>query len=222
MIDLAVENRKIELRGYSDDATLAELRDSVESFRKQDGLITAGCAGCGLCCYYETLPILGYDLHDLRVALEVSEEELFAGYVDLPKPPDLDERRESIVDMMRQHDLDRVTASLLYEYNTAEPVRCAKAADNGCVFLDAGLCSIYESRAYTCALYVCNMADRFSVLQEQIVRLGVWHSYYVLGWIPAEEIEYNPFLKYTSYDDALLADFDIDLEPALEKLFFYF
>ncbi len=222
MIYLAVENGKIELKGYSDDATLAELRDSVETFRKQDGLITAGCAGCGLCCYYHTLPILGYDIHDLRTALDVTEEELFSRYVDLPDRPDIEERRAAIADMMRQHDLDRVTASLLYEYNTAEPVRFAKAEDKGCVFLDAGLCSIYESRAYTCALYVCNMAERFSIIQEQIVRLGVWHSYYVLGWIPAEEIDYNPFLKYSAYDEARLGDFDIDLEPALEKLFFYF
>ena len=123
---------------------------------------------------------------------------------------------------MRDHGFDRTTASLLFEYNQAEPVKLRKGPDGACMFLKDNLCSIYDARLYTCGLYVCNMADSLSVLQEQIVRQGIWHSYYVLGWIDAGAIGHNPFLGAAGYEEVKIKDFDFDLTDAMEKLFFYF
>ena len=66
------------------------------------------------------------------------------------------------------------------------------------------------------------MADKLSVLQEQIVRQGIWHSYVELRWIEAESIAHNPFLEASGYGEVMISDFDVDLSEALERLFFYF
>ncbi|MBT3275206.1 MAG: hypothetical protein HN368_18775, partial [Spirochaetales bacterium] len=120
---------------------------------------------------------------------------------------------------------DKTTAALLYEYNQAEPITLRKGTSGtgaSCMFLEDKLCSIYQARLYTCGLYICTMADKLSILQEQIVRQGIWHSYFQLGWVAESEIGHNPFLKGGSYSRILLSAFDFDLTSALEKLFFYF
>jgi len=222
MIELEVRDRTIEIVSYSEDATLEDLRSGIDVFRDQTGLKTANCAGCGECCFYETLPVLGYDLAAVRGFLGVDDEELFTRFLELPERPSAEQRDKSINEMMRNHGFDRKTASLLYEYNQAEPVKLRKSDAGSCMFLENNLCTIYHARLYTCGLYVCNMADRLSVLQEQIVRQGIWHSYHLLGWIEADVIEHNPYLGAGGYGEVLLKDFDFDLSDALEQLFFYF
>ena len=114
-----------------------------------------------------------------------------------------------------------MTATLLYEFNVAEPITYRKNF-GACVFLLNGFCTNYEGRAYTCSLYVCNMGERLSALQERIVRQGIWHSYAVAGLIQVEEIQHNPFVGHESYDTVPIRGFDVDLSDALESLFFYF
>lgn len=222
MIELEVQGRTIEIISYSEDATLEELRSKVDTFRVQPGLKTAGCAGCGECCFYENLPVLGYDLQAIKEFLNVEDADLFERYLNAPEKPSQSERGKSIEEMMRDHGFDRTTASYLYEYNQAEPVTLRKSAAGSCMFLEDNLCTIYQARLYTCGLYICNMAEKLSVLQEQIVRQGVWHSYAVLGWIQPDAISHNPFLGSEGYGDVLIRDFDVDLTDAIEKLFFYF
>lgn len=217
MIELVVEDRKLELSSFDESATLAELRDEVGRRRVSPGLVTRFCAGCGRCCYLEHLPLLGLDLLDMRRRRQVD----LSPWVQYPVPPDRELRRRGIDEITRQHDIDQVTAALLDEYNTGEPISYKKRL-GGCIFLENGLCTNYDGRAFTCGLYVCNMGDRLSSLQEQIVRQGIWHSYYVEGWIEESEIAHNPFLGHSGYETVPLASFEVDLQDALESLFFYF
>lgn len=219
MVDIGIENNRVELRSYDSEATLADLRNAVERARYDSRLVTYHCAGCGRCCYTGHLPLFGLDLVDMRSRRSTND---LTPWIEFPEPPDLDERRRGIDELARQHRLDIQTAILLYEFNVAEPITYRKGANGGCVFLQNGFCSNYEGRAYTCGLYVCNMGERLSVLQESIVRQGVWHSYFVEGWISEKEIKHNPFLGHTDYDTILLSGFDIDLSDALQSLFFYF
>ncbi len=106
-----------------------------------------------------------------------------------------------------------------------ENIEQAEPAENApqvCCFLHENLCSRYKIRPYSCALYLCNMGQRLSYLQEMIIRQGTWHAYYKLGWIDVEDISHNPFLKADSYDKLAIADFDFNFENTLEQLFFYF
>ena len=222
MIRLAVEDNTIEMLEYSESSSLSELRQCVEETREHEGLKTADCAGCGQCCFYENLPILGYDISPLAENLGVTVKQLFEKWVSKPEPPNIDERRIAIRDLERQQKVSSQVAALLYEYNQAEPIRFAKSEAGSCVLLNDNLCTIYTIRPYTCALYVCNMGEKLSVLQEQIVRQGVWHSYFLMEWVPEQDISHNPFLRHNSYDDLLISEFDFDLESALESLFFYF
>lgn len=196
-----------------------DLLRAVEVARADKSLITSYCAACGRCCRYEHLPVFGLDILETKNRLG---EEVWRNYVTLPEQPSPAERREAILEFVQNHDLDHATATLLYEYNVAEPVSYAKSSDGGCVYLTNGLCSNYPDRAFTCALYACTTGERLSNLQELIVRQGVWHSYYVLGWIEAEDIEHNPFLSAETYESVRIADFDVDLSAALETLFFFF
>jgi Fe-S-cluster containining protein len=222
VIRLAVEDGAIEMLEYSEDASLSELRICVEETREQEGLKTADCAGCGECCFYENLPILGYDIGPLAENLDLTIEQLFDKWVTRPDPPDIDERRNAIRDLERQQKVSSEVAALLYEYNQAEPIRFAKSEAGSCLFLKDNLCTIYNIRPYTCALYVCNMGEKLSILQEQIVRQGVWHSYFLMDWVSKKDISHNPFLRHNSYDELLISEFEFDLESALENLFFYF
>ena len=143
-------------------------------------------------------------------------------HLTAPTPPSLEARKRGIRDLTRMNGLSSREAAILYEFNQAEPITPKKRTDGGCTFLDTRLCGIYEDRPFLCMLYVCNMADKLSILHELIVRQGVWHSYAVLGWIPEIEISHNPFVGKPSYDKVLLADFDVNLEKAMEDLFFFF
>ena len=222
MIDLEVQGETIEIVSYSEEASLEELKTLVDAFRVREGLKTAYCQGCGGCCSDENLPVLAYDLASIRRFLGVDDEILFSRYLELPERPSTEQRTKAVGEMMRNHGFDTITASLLYEYNQAEPIRLRENDAGSCLFLENDLCAIYQARPYTCGLYVCNMADRLSALQEQIVRQGIWHSYTELGWIEADEIEHNPFLRASGYCDIPLSSFDVDLSEAMEELFFYF
>ena len=222
MIDLSLVGSSIELNHYDQSDTLDDLRKSVEQIRTHAGLRTAGCAGCGECCFYDTLPVLGYDLAAIKQFLSVTDQELYSTYLVLPEKPDMAARAKAVEELIRQNKLNEITANILYEYNQAEPIRLAKSEDGSCRFLQENLCTIYENRLYTGALYVCNMAERLSILQEQIVRQGVWHSYLELGWISEKDIPHNPYIGHDGFFSVPIASFDIDLSEALEHLFFYF
>jgi Fe-S-cluster containining protein len=140
----------------------------------------------------------------------------------LPEKPDIAARRKAIREMAETSGITALEATLLYEYNNAEPIILAKQDGGECCFLRENLCSKYLIRPYSCGLYLCNMGEKLSYIQEMIIRQGTWHAYYRLGWISAEEIAHNPFLKADSYDKLLLADFDFKLENTLAQLFFYF
>ncbi len=219
MVELRVNDGRLDLDAYSPDATLEDLRAAVEAARSDPMLITAFCAGCGRCCYHEQLPLFGYDLIAMR---ERTGDADLGEYVVFPPAPSLAERSAAVEDLMRQHGFDRITATLLFEYNAADPITYRKSNSGSCAFLQNGFCTNYSRRAYTCSLYVCAMGDRLASLQERIVRQGVWHSYSVEGWIAESEIAHNPFASATSYRDVLIAGFDDDLSDALEKLFFFF
>lgn len=219
MIELAIHDRRIEMTAHDPEATLLDLRNAVEEIRSHTSLVTAHCAGCGRCCYDEHLPILGFDLVEMRRRLESRE---LSQAIRLPEPPAPEERRESVSDLMRQHDLDRTTARLLYEYNAGDPITYARSTAGACRYLVEGFCTNYAHRAYTCSLYACTMGDELSSLQERIVRQGVWHSYSLEGWIAEEQIEHNPFLEADGYDDVPISAFEGPLDEALEALFFYF
>ena len=222
MIKLEVHDRVIELVSYSRNATLLELRDAVENFRLGKGLKTDHCAGCGECCYFETLPVLGLDLLSIKKNLNVDDNELFSTYLELPERPDINGRRKAIVELARDNSLDSTTAALLFEYNNAEPINLRKGLSGSCKFLENNLCTIYGARLYTCGLYVCTAGEKLSVLQEQIVRQGAWHSYFIMGWIDQIDIAHNPFLGHTSFSTVTLSAFDVDMKDAIEALFFYF
>ncbi|HHV95914.1 MAG TPA: YkgJ family cysteine cluster protein [Clostridiaceae bacterium] len=223
MVKLEVIEDKIELVDYSDDATLQELSDEVNSFRLTNDLKTKNCKGCGECCN-QPIPVLGLDLINIQNATNMGLKEVLDKYVVLPEKPDLEKRRKGIKDFMVNFGLDEVKAAILYEYNQCEPLILPRREDGTCVFLDlsTNLCGIFEYRPFTGGLYLCNMGNELSAIQEMVVRFGTWHAYSLLGWISEEEISYNPFLKGDNYGKMYIKDFYFNPEEALEKLFFYF
>ena len=124
----------------------------------------------------------------------------------LPDKPDLAFRRKAIKEMCEWTSIPEIEATLLFEYNNAEPLILAKQASGECCFLKGGLCSSYTKRPYSCGLYLCNMGRRLAYIQEMIVRQGTWHAYSKLGWIGEDELRHNPFLKADSYDKLLVSD----------------
>lgn len=221
MITFKTEKRAIELAGYDGGTTLTELVDALEGFRLKNALKTRNCKGCGQCCK-DNIPVLGLDLSVMAGEPPFTAEGLRDGCVVLPEEPDLEARRKSLLELQRTNGLTKLEASLIYEYNNSEPLILAKQEDGACLFLKDRLCSVYGRRPYSCGLYLCNMGERLSYIQEMIIRQGTWHAYQLLGWVAAEEISHNPFLRASSYDELLVKDFDFGLENALEQLFFYF
>lgn len=223
MIQLEVVDNKIELVSYSDDASIQELSDEVNSFRLTNDLKTRDCKGCGECCN-QPIPVLGLDLINIQKAVNIDLNEVLEKYIVLPAKPDLEQRRKGIKDFVENFGLDEVKAAIMYEYNQCEPLILPRREDGTCEFLDrsTGLCQIFHYRPITGGLYLCNMGDELSAIQEMVVRFGTWHAYSMLGWISEEEISYNPFLKADSYDKVYVKDFYFNPEEALEKLFFYF
>ena len=164
------------------------------------------------------------DLIKIQKATNMGLKEVIDKYIVLPQKPDLEKRRKGIKDFMMNFGLDEVKAAIMYEYNQCEPLILPRREDGTCVFLDINtkLCGIFAYRPFTGGLYLCNMGDELSAIQEMVVRFGTWHAYSMLGWISEEEISYNPFLKEDSYDKMYIKDFYFNPEEALEKLFFYF
>ena len=217
MIELAVQGEKIELVDHDGTESPLDLVRAVETFRLEADLKTRHCYACGLCCY-DDVPVLGYDLAALRAALG----DRFDRHVCLPARPDLAARRGAVRDLARQHGLQDLEAVLIYEHNNSQPVTMARESPGPCLLLQDRLCTIYAARPFICRLYVCNMGEKLEALYDAIVSQGVWHSYHLLGWVPAAEIVHNPFLAASAFDELHLGSFEEDLEPALEKLFFYF
>ena len=145
-----------------------------------------------------------------------------AQLLTLPEKPDIAARRKAIREMSAAAGITQLEAILLYEYNNAEPIILKKQESGECCFLKNRLCSRYTIRPYSCGLYLCDMGEKLSYLQEMVIRQGTWHAYYKLGWVQKEDISHNPFLKSESYDELLVSDFDFHLENTLEQLFFYF
>lgn len=222
MIEFIAENEEIELKAYGPGATLKELSEALEAFRLTCSLKTIDCKGCGECCS-DNIPVLGLDLPVLQDGLCISFEQASKNILTLPEKPDVASRRKAIKEMSKSAAITTLEATLLYEYNNAEPIILAKRKAGGeCCFLENRICSKYMIRPYSCGLYLCNMGEKLSYIEEMIIRQGTWHAYYKLGWIGGEDIMHNPFLKADSYEKLLLADFDFNLENALEQLFFYF
>jgi len=222
MIEFTIDNNEIELVSYDDKATLLELSTELESFRKSAaGLKTFSCMSCGECCS-DNIPVLGLDLPVLLEGLDMDFGQAAGSVLLLPDKPDIAFRRKAIREMAESASISKLDATLLFEYNNAEPIILAKQAGGECCFLEDRLCSRYSIRPYSCGLYLCNMGERLSYIQEMIIRQGTWHAYYKLGWIGIDDISHNPFLKADAYDRLLVSDFDFRLENTLDQLFFYF
>lgn len=221
MITFISEKDEIELKFYDPGTTLRELAEALEEYRLACPLKTMECKGCGECCS-DNIPVLGPDLAVLQDGLGMSFEQASESVLLLPEKPDLAFRRKAIREMAESAAITPLEAAVLFEYNNAEPIILAKQDGGECCFLKDNLCSSYLIRPYSCGLYLCNMGEKLSFIQEMVIRQGTWYAYYKLGWIGAEEIAHNPFLKTDSYEKLLVADFDFQLEGALEQLFFYF
>ncbi len=223
MIEFISDNGKVELKYYDPDATLAELATELEIFRSTCDLKTSKCKGCGECCS-DNIPVLGLDISPLLEGLGMSFEQAVQSVLVLPDKPDMAFRSKAIREMASATSITPLEATLLFEYNNAEPIILTKQVQHPpvCCFLHENLCSRYTIRPYSCGLYLCNMDQHLSYLQEMVIRQGTWHAYYKLGWVAAEDISHNPFLKADSYDKLPIADFDYNFENALEQLFFYF
>ncbi len=223
MIRLELENDKIELKEYSDDASLQELTKEVETFRLTNDLKTRYCKGCGECCN-QPIPVLGLDIINFQKKTSLSLKEICDKYIVFPRKPDLNSRRKGIKEFMNMCGLTKEEAALLYEYNQCEPLILPRKKDGTCTFLDneTGLCTIYAYRTFTCGLYICTMGDELSMLQEMVVRQGTWHAYSMIGWIDRDEISHNPFINADNYDKVYIKDLKFNSEKAIEQLFFYF
>lgn len=248
MIEFITEDEEIELKFYDPNVTLSELAAALEAFRLTCGLKTSECKGCGECCS-DDIPVLGLDISTILKGMNISFEQAIQSTLVLPEKPDVAFRRKAILEMAQSTSITPLEATLLFEYNNAEPIILSRKAEHPtqsvqdgqanqptrpeqsvqsgevrevCCFLEDNLCSRYSIRPYSCGLYLCNMGERLSYIQEMIIRQGTWHAYYKLGWINEDEIAHNPFLKADSYDKLLVADFEFKLENTLEQLFFYF
>lgn len=230
MIEFIADDEEIELKYYDPDTTLTELAMELEAFRLTCGLKTSECKGCGECCS-DDIPVLGLDIPAILEGMHISFEQAIQSTLVLPEKPDMAFRRKAILEMAQSASIKPLEATILFEYNNAEPIILARktrqpiqsgAAPEVCCFLENNLCSQYTIRPYSCGLYLCNMGERLSYIQEMIIRQGTWHAYYKLGWINEHEIAHNPFIKADSYDKLLVADFEFNLKNTLEQLFFYF
>jgi len=216
-VRLLLQQDEIELAGYAGRATVGDLIAALERMRLRPGLATVGCAGCGLCCR-DRVPVLGADLPSLESALGLSRERLLSDHLDLPERPDPDERTARIADLARQLRASPAEATLLYEWNTGEPLVPKQAADGFCHWLRDRRCSVYPARPLICSFYLCNFGDRLSALFDAVVRQGVWHSYVAVGWIDGGLVAHNPFVSAGDPTQAPLRAFDVDVGPLVQRL----
>lgn len=216
-VRLFLDQDEIELAGYGERATIGDLIAALERMRLRPGLATVGCAGCGLCCR-DRVPVLGADLPRLERALGISRERLLRDHLELPAPPDPNERAARIADLARQFHASPAEATLLYEWNTGDPIVPRQDADGYCHWLHDRRCSVYPGRPLICSFYLCNFGDSLSALFDAIVRQGVWHSYVTVGWIDGGIVAHNPFVSAGDPGRASLAAFDIDVAPLLQRM----
>lgn len=227
-VRLVAGDGRIELAEYASGATVRNLVDEIERFRLgRTELITARCAGCGECCN-QRIPVFAEDMGRLcasRPSLgQGPERQAFLdGALDYPRPPDMAARAAGIRDMIRDMGMSAQEATSIYEFNQSEPIVLRHGEDGMCAFLRDGSCTIYPFRTLTCRLYVCNMGERLSVLQERIVTEGTWHAYEALGWTRSADLSHNAFTGAGSHWDLELSAFEPEGDRSdPEKLFFYF
>lgn len=216
-VRLVVEGDRIELAGYAGRASVGDLIAALARMRLRPGLATVGCAGCGLCCR-DRVPVLGADLPRLERTLGLGRERLLRDHLELPERPDPDDRAARIADLARQLRATPAQATLLYEWNTGEPIVPRQSADGFCHWLRDRRCSVYPGRPLICSFYLCNFGGRLSALFDAIVRQGVWHSYAALGWLDRGVIAHNPFVSAGDPAQAPLRAFDVDVAPLLQRL----
>lgn len=135
MIKFEIIDDSIELSDYSPDTTLPELVEELEKFRQTNELKTKNCKGCGYCCQ-DNIPVLGLDIPTLTQGLLCSLDELKSKYLILPEPIKAESRRKSITDMARTQKMPVIEATLLYEYNNAEPLILNKHDNGDCCLLN--------------------------------------------------------------------------------------
>ncbi len=227
-VRLCVRDHAIELAGYEPEATVRDLVEEIERFRlRETHLITSACAGCGLCCHQRP-PVFAQDMDDLaagsgRLVDADDRRRFLSSVLEYPSPPDMRARAAGIRDLARDMGMTPGQATGTYEYNRAEPIVLRHGADGMCGFLRDGMCTIYPYRPLTCRLYLCNMGERLSLLQERIATEGTWHAYEALGWTEGVDMAHNTFRRAARQMDLPLALFEPradDDDP--RKLFFYF
>ncbi len=228
VIELRItDENAVELAHYSAGATLGELIVRINDLYLRERVGDRLCTGCGRCCG-DPIALGGHDLKRFSdagilthpIPAQENAPAAASEILCMPSAPDLVERKRGIFEMRRQYGFDESIATLLYEYNTADPVRLSKRDDGMCVFLSIdGLCSIYEYRPLVCRLYVCKTGERLSALHESIVAQIAWHGYEYLGWVDRGELSHNPFFRYADDRSARIGEFDADLSDALEQLF---
>lgn len=223
MIRLSVIEDQIELEDYTNDVTILELADAVESFQlhhsQSESLKTRNCCGCGVCCH-DLIPVLGMDL--AAFGFQPGQgEELLRNQLVLPDPPDLRRRSKDIRETMTRFGIGEPEATFLYDVNQAEPLALPRREDGGCRYLEGNLCSIYEKRPFNCRFYLCNMGTRLAALQETLVSQGTWHAYAMLGWIPEAALPHNPFIHRRDYTAVPVAELEFKLDERVEEKLFY-
>lgn len=221
-VNLVVQSDRIELEGFVEGSTLHDLVQSIEDFRLDSNLKVKACAGCAECCK-EPIPVIGSDLCNLKVAMALSDERDVVKHLVIPEyRPSAHERRIAAKKLSVESKMPIVQAQRMYDFNNGDPIVLERTTEGHCRFLKDRFCSIYEQRPLTCRLYLCQMGDRLSVVQENVNRQGLWYLYQRLGWIDREDIADNPFAGTRCWEEALLSDFDCDESAFSEDLFFYF
>jgi Fe-S-cluster containining protein len=228
LVTLVVADDRIELSAYGPEATVRDLVEEVERYRLAEArLLTARCAGCGRCCD-QRIPVFAEDMDRLcgsrdGLADAAARRAFLESALEMPSPPDMDARHTGIRDMVRDMGMSAPEATAIYEFNQAEPIVLRHGEDGKCAFLRDGMCTIYPFRTLTCRLYVCNMGERLSVLQERMVTEGTWHAYQALGWTGDASLDHNAFRAAESAWDLPLGVFEPDADRGdPERLFFYF
>lgn len=197
----------VELECYSDDCTLNELINRLADLSEQKNM----CRKCGKCCL-DLIPLNGLEIMNIK--------RLDSGFTGLvfPDKPNVKGMEKSIHEMMNLFDLPKRHAEILHEYNTAEPIYMNKEMNGQCISQNDNLCAKYSMRPLICRLYHCKTGKKLSGIREIIISQGIWHSYYIMGWIDKSKIKNNPFLNASAYDEILLKQFDYPFDEINEKI----
>ncbi len=217
-ISFTVRDGVLDLGAVAPGAGLWDLAVGIERIHYGADLCARGCRGCAACCS-DLITVLAFDLPILGRALSVDTESLIAGYLRLPPRPDRDKRQRGIRDLTRQFEIAEPEAARIYDFNQADAITVRIKKGRECLFLEDGLCSIYPCRPLACRLYVCHTGDELTVLHEAVVTQGTWHFYAALGWLPEEDLSYNPFVGAENYAEVALADFLVSGDDPPEKFF---